>query len=334
MNVKCPVLGIDIAKETFEAALFLPDKNEPICKEFANTKIGHGVLLRWLTRNSANPCTAGVEATGNYGKSLMMRLHKAGHRTCLLHPKSVKNYARACGQRNKTDKQDALLIGRYVYVQEPGVWEPPGKTQREVREWLQIVNSLKDDRTRMKNRAEAAATSLTRHVWQAQVQQLENQLKCLEDQLWDLIKKDPQMSREWHLYQTIPGVGPNLALHLVALVDMRLFRSAKHLCSYAGVAPRNHESGTSVRRHSRVGNDCQRTLRRAVFQAGVAAMSPRSSSPTLATVRNRLKDGKRKLKGRALAMALGHKLLRICYGVHQRGEPFVSMVKESSILGR
>ena len=47
----------------------------------------------------------------------------------------------------------------------------------------------------------------------------------------------------------IPGVGPVLAAVFVAEIgDVSRFKSARHLCSWAGLTPTHHESDEKVRR--------------------------------------------------------------------------------------
>jgi transposase len=49
--------------------------------------------------------------------------------------------------------------------------------------------------------------------------------------------------------QAIPGVGPVLASVFVAEIgDVSRFKSARHLCSWAGLTPKHHESDETVRR--------------------------------------------------------------------------------------
>ena len=45
---------------------------------------------------------------------------------------------------------------------------------------------------------------------------------------------------------TVPGVGPKTAAALVTLVDVSMFRSHDELAAYAGLAPCNRQSGTSL----------------------------------------------------------------------------------------
>ena len=51
-------------------------------------------------------------------------------------------------------------------------------------------------------------------------------------------------NKEMQLLQTIPGVGKQTALAIIAEIgtDMSVFPSAKHLCSWCGISPGNNES--------------------------------------------------------------------------------------------
>jgi len=51
----------------------------------------------------------------------------------------------------------------------------------------------------------------------------------------------------WEAVQAIPGVGPVLGAVFVAEIDdVHRFRTARHLCSWAGLTPRHHESDKKV----------------------------------------------------------------------------------------
>jgi transposase len=51
----------------------------------------------------------------------------------------------------------------------------------------------------------------------------------------------------WQAIQAIPGVGPVLAAVFVAEIDaVDRFPTARHLCSWAGLTPKHHESDTTV----------------------------------------------------------------------------------------
>ena len=82
-----------------------------------------------------------------------------------------------------------------------------------------------------------------------------------------MIEQRAKMIPEVDLLQSIPGVGPvYAALIAVEIGDIGRFRDSNHLASYAGVAPRKEESGTSVhKRRKRKGGN--RRLKNALMQS-------------------------------------------------------------------
>jgi len=67
----------------------------------------------------------------------------------------------------------------------------------------------------------------------------------LADVTRDLLAGD----RGYQVIQQLPGIGPVLAAVIIAEVgDVTRFRSAGHLCSWAGLTPRHRESDLKVAR--------------------------------------------------------------------------------------
>lgn len=73
------------------------------------------------------------------------------------------------------------------------------------------------------------------------------------------------------LLQTIPGIGPQRALVLSAeALPVSRFRTAAHLASYAGLAPRTSQSGERGIRHGRIPAAANRWLRGALVRGVVS----------------------------------------------------------------
>lgn len=71
----------------------------------------------------------------------------------------------------------------------------------------------------------------------------------------------------WEAVQAIPGVGPVLGAVFVAEIDdVTRFPSARHLCSWAGLTPKHHESDTTVVR-GRITKQGSRLVRWAAVEA-------------------------------------------------------------------
>jgi transposase len=113
---------------------------------------------------------------------------------------------------------------------------------------------------------------------------------------------------------TIPGVGPAVAETLLAEIgtDLARFPSAKHLASWAGLCPGNHESAGKRRRGTtRKGSP---SLRACLVQAAHAAA--RTKGTYLAAQYRRLAS--RRGRARA-AVAVAHSILIIAYHVLTEG---------------
>ena len=118
----------------------------------------------------------------------------------------------------------------------------------------------------------------------------------------------------------IPGVGRRVAEVLLAEVgaDPGRFPTAKHLASWAGLCPGNHESaGKRLGGRTRKGN---RALRRVLVQAAHAAARARRSY--LGALYRRL--AARRGKQRA-AVAVAHAILTIAYHLLTRATPYADL---------
>ena len=119
------------------------------------------------------------------------------------------------------------------------------------------------------------------------------------------------------LLDTIPGVGQRAAEILIAEIgtDMSRFPSAKHLASWAGMCPGNHESGGKrLSGKTRKGN---RWLRQVLVE--IAHVASKTKNTYLAAQYKRI--AARRGKKRAL-IAVGHTILTLVYMMLTRKQPY------------
>src|SRR2546426_5527441 len=119
------------------------------------------------------------------------------------------------------------------------------------------------------------------------------------------------------LLDTIPGVGQRAAAILIAEIgtDMSRFPSAKHLASWAGMCPGNHESGGKrLSGKTRTGS---RWLRQILVE--IAHVASKTKNTYLAAQYRRI--AARRGKKRAL-IAVGHTVLTIVYTLLTRKQPY------------
>jgi transposase len=103
---KCSIIGIDISKDKLDIATF----PEGEVKQFDNTKKGHTALLKWLAKQE-HECII-FEPTGAYHRLLEERIAEAGFTYCKINPRQAHAFAKALGQKAKTDKMDALMLAK------------------------------------------------------------------------------------------------------------------------------------------------------------------------------------------------------------------------------
>jgi len=123
--------------------------------------------------------------------------------------------------------------------------------------------------------------------------------------------------KHYPLLETIPGVGQRAAEILIAEIgtDMGRFPSAKHLASWAGMCPGNHESGGKrLRGKTRKGH---RWLRQILVD--MAHVASKTKNTSLAAQYKRL--AARRGKKRAL-IAVGHTVFIIAYTLLTRRQPY------------
>lgn len=125
------------------------------------------------------------------------------------------------------------------------------------------------------------------------------------------------------LLQTIPGVGEVAAAAIIAEIgtDMSCFASAKHLASWAGVCPGNHQSGGRRKRGPiTTGN---KWLRGVLGEAAWAAIKKKDASfgPQFRRIARR--------QGTLKAIvAVAHRLLRVIYYVLRDQAPYRDLGSE------
>lgn len=317
-------LGIDVSKATLDVVLL----SEPTARKgrhsvFANTIAGHEQLVTWLQSYGEVSIHACLEATGTYGQGVARALHEAGHGVSLVNPAQVSAFGKSGLKRTKTDKADALLIARFCALHKPALWTPPPAELEELQGLVRRIESLEEMKRMETNRLESATgqgatgervrASLVDHI-----AYLQQQLDDTDKQIRSHIKANPSLREQSALLCSIPGIGEQTAaLILAELGVIEEFEGARQVAAFAGLAPRLHQSGSSVRGQSRLCKVGSARLRKGLF---FPAMSAVRCNPFIKALAARLTaQGKCKMVILGAAM---RKLLHIAYGVLKSKQPF------------
>ena len=313
-----PPLGLDIAKLKFNACLLRAD-GKLRHKVFPNSPTGFAQLCDWLARQGVERAHACLEATGAYGDSLAAYLHEAGHTVSIVNPAAIKAYAQSHLSRTKTARVDAALIAGFCAERRPPQWHPPAPEVRELQALVRRLESLIEMRTMEENRlcsgitVEAVKTSV-----EEMLAYLSEQVKKTEALIHDHINRHPGLKQQSELLDSIPGIGETTAAVLLAEVpDTSQYRSARQVAAFAGLVPRERQSGSSVRGRVRLSKIGNARLRKALYFPAVTALR---CSPFFQQWAEGLRQrGKSKM---AVIGAAMRKLVHLAYGVLKTGKPF------------
>jgi transposase len=312
-------VGIDVSKDTLDACLLTPDGT---ARQAAvpNTPAGHARLLAWADRHADDAdlhfCT---EATGGYEDALATYLHDAGRLVSVVNPTRVKYAGLMRGRGNKTDTADAKLIAEYARRETPPAWHPPSPEVRELQALVRRRDDLRELAAHEKARlGSPLLTPAARRSVARVVRLLGREADRMQAAADTLIAASAALAADRDLLASIPGVGSQTASTVLAeLPALDRVPSAQAAAAYAGLAPREYASGSSVRRRTRLSKAGNPRLRKALYLPTLTAVR---FNPVLASFFDRLVD-----RGKPRMQAVGacmRKLVMICYGVLKNRAPF------------
>lgn len=309
------ILGIDIAKLSFDVALLIEKKY--YCKKFSNDQNGFNKLGIWLQSKEITLAHACMEATGNYGLKFAEWLSERGFVVSIVNPASIKGFAQSQLTRNKTDKADAKLIARFTEVLNPAAWIPPRAEVRELRDLVDRCENLKCMIVQEKNRLEMQRNEAVRQSIKMHISWLQKELIELEKAIQQKIDNDPDLKGQNELLQSIPGIGEKTCATVLAYVAFKRFKTAKELAAFIGVNPRQRTSGTSIKGRTRLSKTGNAYLRKSLYMPSMAAIRFNSTIKLFAG--QLTNNGKRKM---VVIGAVMRKLVHIMYGVLKSQRPF------------
>jgi transposase len=313
-----PPLGLDVAKLKFNACL-VHHGGRLRHRVFANDEAGFAQLSEWLRKNGATQAHACLEATGTYYEALATYLHDAGLAVSVVNPAAIKAYAQSRLSRTKTDRVDASLIAGFCAERRPPAWAPPAPELRELQALVRRLEALVEMRVAEENRlAAGGSVAAVRASVEEHIAYLSEQIERTEKLIRNHIDSHPGLRRQRELLDSIPGIGETTAAALLAEVpDIKQYKSARQVAAFAGLVPRERQSGSSVRgrvRLSKIGNS---RLRKALYFPAITALR---CSPFFQQWAEGLRQrGKSKM---AVIGAAMRKLVHLAYGVLKTGKPF------------
>lgn len=319
------VLGIDLAKLSFDATLLTATGSQHY-HSFPNTPEGFQILQSWLTEHGVTKLHACMEATNIYWEALATWLQAQGHTVSVVNPARIKGYAQATMQRNKTDKLDSAIIASFCATHHPAAWQPLSEAHQRLRALTRHREDLLQTRLQQQNRLRDTTDTLVRESLQAVLDTLAKQLEAVDRLIKEHLAAHAELHTNLELLTAIVGIGVVTAAKLLAeFADIEQYETAKAAAADAGLTPAHFESGTSVRRRTRLSKVGKAGIRAALYWPAITAMR---RCPAFKAFAERLAArGKPK---KVIIGAVMRKLVHIIYGVLKHRTPY----DPDKVLGR
>jgi transposase len=258
-------VGLDVHSKTTE--FVVEDASGTVMREGRVPTTEDG--LRWLVETIGVPAGSRVALeTGTMARYVVDQLRQMGLDPVVIDAHEVR--LKAHRPRQKSDRRDAFEIceGLRRDVYRTIVHMPPERIQQlratlsQRRHFVRVQSSQVHAAKYVLRAAGLRALSRSLQAesgWQKLLEQVDaklrtrleshhavwhvagEQVKKLEDSLFE---QSQAVGADFQRLQTVPGVGPIVALTAIAaFADARRFPSAKHAASYAGLVPSTSQSG-------------------------------------------------------------------------------------------
>ena len=309
-------IGIDISKETFDFCIL--DENSKEVERGA-AKNNPKSIRSWIEalQDSVDwdRTLVCMEHSGFYSANLLRLLHNDTEGSIWL--ENAVQIKRSMGlQRGKDDRTDALRIARYSL-----------DFQRRLRKWVPLDKNIEklgiliSHRDRLVKNKGSISLGLNEQKGfvcsglQSEMEELtmplllemERTIAKIENEIKELIGSDENLSRQAEIITSIPGFGPVIASKMIGVTaGFSRLNNPRALACYAGVAPFDHSSGTSVKRRARVSHIANKEIKKMLHLAALVAIRKNGIMHDYYT--RKVAEGKNKM---AVINAVRNKLIHL-----------------------
>jgi transposase len=243
-----------------------------------------------------------MESSGGVERLPFYLLWELGVPCAIVNPRGVRDFAKAMGYLEKTDRIDAGVIAHFAAVKAIQPTPPPSQNQQRLTALGARMRQVVSDLTVQKQRLHTAHDAMAHDGIVEVIAVLKRQSKSLSAAIAELIDADPLWAALNATLRSVKGVADRTVATLMADLPELGVLSNRAIAKLVGLAPLADDSGKrSGIRKTRGGRTSVRII---LF---LVADIARKYDQSLADFRKRLVDkGKKKL---VIRIALAHKLL-------------------------
>ena len=303
------IVGIDVSKDRLDVAV------RPSGEFFVVERNAAGLEQLIKRLKAISPRIVALEATGGFETVAAAALASAELPVVIVNPAQVRSFAKAIGQRAKTDPIDAAVIAHFAEATKPEPRPLPDEATRLLADLVarrrQIIEMIGAECQREKRVTVPRLKKSINRLLKA----LKKELASVDTDIDDAVRGSPAWRDKEDLLASVPGVGPTIARTLIAELPELGQLGRKQIAALTGLAPFTRQSG-QWRGNSFIGGG--RAPVRAVLFMG--AMVAKQHNPVLKAFFDRLvAAGKPKM---VALIAVARKLLTILNAILRDNRPW------------
>lgn len=322
-------VGIDVSKSYLDSYVIVAGNEQH--KKFENTNSGihslinHAVSLRPSESSQILFC---LEHTGIYAMPLCSGLSEQKLDYALVPAIEIK---RSLGlQRGKNDKADAKAIARYGFLHQHEIklFSLPEKDLLKLKLMLAHRDRLVESKKVFVVAAGETKSFLDKSICREvivdsrrMVIHINKRIEKIEKLIIEIINGNRELKKIYELITSVPGIGMQIAISLIVITrGFSCFQESRQLACYAGVAPFEYQSGSSIRGRTKVSHMANKKIKSLLHMGAIVAI--RNDKQLKEYYCRKLKEGKNAM---CVINAVRNKLIARIFAVVNRGTPFVQL---------
>lgn len=302
-------VGIDVSKASLDVHIDTEKQSLQVAQDEA------GIARIVSVLREAAPALIVLEATGGLEVRIATELTRHGLPVAVVHPRQVRDFARAKGYLSKTDRVDAIVLADFARCLRPEVRPLKDEETRALDELLTRRRQLVENCVQEKLRLNTAVSKKVRKNLEEHIAWLQKRVAQIDEDLELRLRASSVWRVKDDLLRSIPGVGKVTTLTLLAKCPELGTLSRREIASLVGVAPLAHDSGKHRGKRFIFGG---RADVRAVLY--MAALSAQRCNPAVKSFAERLKQASKPFK--VVIVACMRKLLTIMNALLKNNSPW------------
>lgn len=327
------IVGVDVSKSKLDYTILTNDDASLKVVHFISSNNKKGIKEAIKEIKTKVDCLQDVlfcfENTGVYSMPLSMNLSALGLDYWVVAPIEIsKSKGLVRGKSDKTDSKDIAFYAK-THLHKLALSSLPQADILKIKILLSERNKLVkafralDSIKEYENNFPTAMIKDAIRINKKVILQLKKSIKEVDEKIENIVAENQEIKKQSELIQSIPGVGKQTAYQLICTTNgFSNFTNWRQLACYAGVAPFEYTSGSSIRGKTKVNHYADKQLKSLL---NMCALSSKKYDPQIKTYFDRkVAEGKNKM---LVLNNIRCKLLSRIFAVINRETPYINTHK-------